>query len=1009
MAVTDISRRSLSTADARLPVHSFGRRGTPRFLTVTEAFYYHAVAHPETLAAQDLSSSKGPVHITYQDLAVRSSRLASKLRQLGVSPGDRVPLVVKRGINMLVSILAVLSCGAQYVPLDGGVVPDTTLRFVIEQTGGQSGVVLALSSTKHRLSEYSAVKVVVVDDPETLDETAEKPIGRYLNLAKPGNGCYIIYTSGTTGTPKGVDVTHNNVTNLVCQSPGDLGITTGMKVGQTLNISFDMAAWEVLGCLCNGGTLVLRGSDWKAAIREIEVLICTPSILAKYDPLDYPLIKTVATAGEPSSQRLADAWALSKTYYNCCGPTETTIVNTMHRHVSGRPLTIGKPTPNNNVYILNEDGEPIPEGEAGVMWAGGLGVSNGYVKLPEKTAEKYKLDEFAGSTSAMYNTGDLGRWLADGSIEILGRCDDQIKLKGFRIELDGVTASLNACPVVDRAVVILADGELQAFVTPVHCDIAVAKKHMERCQPYYAVPTKFHVLDALPLTLNGKIDKKTLKASLHRASEDSRTGSDTTADSIIKPGDVVLTEKKLDTVPISPSSSSLAASDELKVDLEAAVPDKLQGKRQRGVRHRVLIVYRRLFTFIGLINIAGAIAIILTGFPREWLGIATAMNLTLAVLMRQAFVINALYTVTCNVPKSWPLWIRVRAARIFHFGGVHSAAGVSAALWLLANNIGDAVCMTSGNCSGHWGQLSLASKIVSWVLTAGFVAMLVMAYPTIRKQYHDFFERTHRFVGWSMLAVFWAQVVLTTNDIRGDVPLGLACVRTPPFWLLIVATLSIASSWFWLRKVPVDSEVLSNHAIRLHFNYTVPVNGSFTRISYKPLTEWHSFATVPAPRAENGRDAGYSLVVSNAGDWTKKTIQEPPTHLWVRDVPTCGVMRIATLFNRIVLVGTGSGIGPLLGHIQNQSCPTQLIWSTPRPEATFGTGLCNAIKKHVPDAIIHDTKIHGRPDLVKMAFNLYKSFGAEAVIIIANEKITKKVVYGLETRGVPAYGAIWDS
>jgi hypothetical protein len=704
---------------------------------------------------------------------------------------------------------------------------------------------------------------------------------------------------------------------------------------------------------------------------------------------------------------------MNKTYYNCCGPTETTIVNTMHRHVAGGPLTIGKPTPGNNVYILSEDGAPVAEGEPGVMWAGGLGVSNGYVKLPEKTAEKYRLDEFAGSTSAMYDTGDLGRWLSDGSIDILGRCDDQIKLKGFRIELDGVTASLNACPAVDRAAVILFEGELHAFVTPLACEPAAARAHMERCQPYYAVPSHFHPLDALPLTLNGKIDKKTLRTSLEqqrRQSLESGTTDDTAVASIVRPKAAALNEKTLESVvPSSPSSSSLDTDGFGKADLEAAIPDKTHGKRRRGILHRVLIVYRQLFTVIALVNIGAALAVVFTGFPREWLGNVTAMNLTLAVLMRQEFVVNSLYTITCSVPKSWPLWIRTRCARIFHFGGVHSAAGVGAAFWLLANNLGDAACMATGRCSGTWGRLSLAAQIVSWILTGGFVVLLALAYPTVRKHHHDLFERTHRFIGWSMLAMFWVQVVLTANDNRGEMSLGDACVRSPPFWLLVVATLSVASSWFWLRKVPVDAEVLSDHAVRLHFNYTVPVNGSFTRISHKPLVEWHSFATVPAPHAVEGRDAGYSLVVSNAGDWTKDIIRNPPTHLWVRGVPTCGVMRIATLFKRVVLVGTGSGIGPLLGHIQNQSCPTQLIWSTPRPEATFGKPLCNAIKKHVPDAVIHDTKILGRPDLTKMAYNMAKNFGAEAVIIIANEKITKKVVYGLMTRGIPAYGAIWDS
>ncbi|KFA68354.1 hypothetical protein S40285_02485 [Stachybotrys chlorohalonatus IBT 40285] len=996
--------KRLPYGKSALPSFTFGQQTTPTFQTVVEAFAHHVERSPHTLAAIDLTS--GSKEITYRDLSSRSQHLAYKLRQQGVRPGMRVPLVVKRGIDMLVGITAILACGSQYVPLDGGVVPDSTLRFVVEQTAADSGVVLVLKSTKHRFEGWGSVKTVCIDEVDHDEESGLDATEEIV--VKPDHGCYVIYTSGTTGTPKGVDVTHANVVNLVSQAPGDLGITTGTRVGQLLNISFDMAAWEMLACLCNGGTLVLRGSDWRAALSEIEVLICTPSILAKYDPQDFPKIKVVATAGEPSSPRLADAWAASKTYYNCCGPTETTIVNTMHRHVAGEPLTIGKPTPNNNVYILDENNVPVAAGEAGVMWAGGSGVSRGYIGLPEKTAVRYKPDPFTDDKSVMYNTGDLGRWTADGSIDILGRVDDQVKIKGFRVELDGVATSLSTCSGVDRAAALLHNGEIHAFIAPSTCDVGLIKTHMKLCQPYYAAPSRYHLMPALPLTANGKIDKQLLRTMIRRPSDASSQESQETVSVTKSNADTNVTQ-----VSSASSCSSLPLSVEKaqQVDLEAAVPDKKLSKHPRNIRHRVLIVYRRLFSIIGLINIGAAIAVLLTGTPRDWVATVTAMNLTVAVLARQEFVINALYTITCSVPTSWPLWLRVRCARIFHLGGVHSGAAVSAALWLLAGNIGDLACMLTDECSGFWGQQSIASKVVSWLLAAGFVAMLVMAYPTIRKQYHDQFEKTHRFVGWTMLALFWVSTVLAANDSRGELPLGTACLQTPSLWLLVVATLSIASSWFWLRKVSVDAEVLSNHAVRLHFDYTVPVNGSFTRVSHKPLMEWHSFATVPAPRPENGRPAGYSLVVSNAGDWTRTTIQQPPKHIWVRGVPTCGVMRIATLFNRVVLIATGSGIGPVLGHIQESTerTPTQLIWSTKDPEQTFGEELCNTIRSKVPDAVIWDTKSQGRPDLVKMGYNLAKSFEAEAVIIIANEKITKKVVYGLETRGVPAYGAIWDS
>ncbi|KAL8393859.1 hypothetical protein RB595_003566 [Gaeumannomyces hyphopodioides] len=986
------------------------------FPTVTAAFFHHAQTHPHALAARDLSSLRkgGPAairEVDYATLASRSRRLAHRLRKLGVRPGDRVPVVVKRGVEMLVGILAVLACGAQYVPLDGGVVPDSTLAFVLEQAGapGRQTVAVCLASTEYRVQavrQDCLTVVIPADDADAHEaDEYEKAADEFVDLATPDHGCYVIYTSGTTGTPKGVDVTHRNVTNLLCLSPGGLEIQPGMRVGQVLNISFDMAAWEILGCLCNGGTLVLRGSDWLPTIREVDVLICTPSILSKYDPLSFPNIKMVATAGEPSNQRLADLWATHGTYYNCCGPTETTIVNTMEKHVPGAPLSIGAPTPNNSVYILDDNLEPVALGSPGVMWAGGLGVSRGYVGLPDKTAERYLWDKFARDGSVMYNTGDLGRWNPDGTIDILGRVDDQIKIKGFRVELDGVSASLLSAPGVTQAVALLVGREIHGFLAPASCDMAKVKEHMAKRQPYYAVPTKFHLLDDLPHTANGKLDKRALRSLASAERSLLSSGSETALSETI-------------TGTTSSSASSIEKEQEQEQaqkspDLSQPLPEKKRPKTQRNLIYRIFIVYRFLFSVVGVANIAALVCILALGVDRQWLGTMTAINLVVAVLVRQDHVINALYSICCSVPKSWPLAIRARAAKIYHLGGVHSSAAFCSGAWLLASNLSGVVCSVT-ECSAAAGPApSIATAVLSWLLTGLYCVMFVFAYPTMRKKYHDRFERVHRFVGWTMLGLFWAQTVVGAADAaaasQGTLSLGQACLRSPALWMLVVATVSIALSWTHLRKVKVESEVLSDHAVRLHFDYTVPVNGSFTRVSVRPLVEWHSFATVPAPTAEKGRAAGYSLVVSNAGDWTRDVIRNPRSELWVRSVPTCGVMRIATLFNRVVVVGTGSGIGPLLGHIQQPSCPTALIWSTPNPEKTFGTGLMDAIRRTIPDAVIHDTRVLGRPDLVAMSYNLVRSFGAEAVIIIANEKITKKVVYGLETRGVPAYGAIWDS
>ncbi|OAQ95728.1 hypothetical protein LLEC1_02836 [Akanthomyces lecanii] len=983
--------KSTNMAQNKMPF-SFGPSTKLPFHTTTAALAHFSLSNPSLVAVHDLSAGV-PRQLTYGELAVKAQALAWHLRSIGVTPGQRIPLVVKRSCEMVVGLWAILLCGAQYVPLDGGVVPDSTLRHVLHESGGN--VLVCTSTTEARIrSLFPDADAVNVD--ECVGSEAMQAAGReWIDLATPASGCYVIYTSGTTGKPKGVDVTHHNVANLVCQYPGNLGVSPGTRVGQVLNISFDMAAWEIFTCLCNGGTLVIRGSNWEATMSQIDVLICTPSILSKYPPHQYPRIRVAATAGEPTTQPLADLWATEAEYWNCCGPTETTIVNTMSKHVAGQPLNIGKPTPNNNVYILDDQMQPVGPGQTGVMWAGGSGVTRGYVGLEQKTKESYLLDPFANDGSRMYRTGDLGQWDPSGNILILGRCDDQIKIKGFRVELDGISSALLAAPGVSQAVALFLDGQIHAFVSPLSQDEERIFACVAERQPYYAIPSAIHQLAAFPVTANGKTDKKALRSLFENE--------------LCKPPVLKRVESDCGTLveTRSLSSGSTVFSEKGDLDLELAVPEKKLPQPFRGLAYRILIIYRTLFSFVVLIN-AGVLALLLAfHVDLQFLKVVAAANLTLAVLIRQDAVINVLYTICCSVPKAAPLWIRRRCAKIYHLGGVHSAAGICSTVWLLGSNISSTMSYLRDQESPD----SMAAILVSWMICALCCTMIGFAYPTFRKRYHNTFEQSHRFLGWTVLLLFWVKTVLNAKDTaRSGQDIGTILVRSPGFWLLVVATCSVASSWLFLRKVPVETIPLSDHAAVLNFKYTVPVNGSFTRISTRPLLEWHSFATIPQPRpTELCSEKGYSLVVSNAGDWTKSCIQNAPRHVWVRGLPTCGVMRIATLFNRVVVIATGSGIGPLLGHIQNPSCKTQLIWSTKNPEKTFGKAMLNSIHETIPDAIIHDTATQGRPDLTKMGYNLAVSFGAEAVIIIANEKITKKIVYGLETRGIPAYGAIWDS
>lgn len=319
------------------------------------------------------------------------------------------------------------------------------------------------------------------------------------------------------------------------------------------------------------------------------------------------------------------------------------------------------------------------------------------------------------------------------------------------------------------------------------------------------------------------------------------------------------------------------------------VPDKRYPRLFRGLRLRIFIIYRRLFSFVWLANLVTLICILaIPSIGRQWITTVSYINLTIAVLIRQDFIINALYTICCAAAKSWPLAIRIRLAKIYHFGGVHSGAASAAVCWFIGS-LGYNIKCAVGTCSLA-SKPSVASIVLGFIVLALLLSMIIFAYPPFRKKSHNTFEQIHRFSGWTAVAIIWAQTVVSVRDQQlAATPaetLGSAVLRSPLIWMMVAITISIAFSWFWLREVPVDAEVLSDHAIRLHLNYAVPVNGSFARFSERPLLEWHSFATIAAPEAVNGHPRGFSIVVSRAGDWTSRQIERPPTKLWTRGVPS---------------------------------------------------------------------------------------------------------------------------
>lgn len=609
--------------------------------------------------------------------------------------------------------------------------------------------------------------------------------------------------------------------------------------------------------------------------------------------------------------------------------------------------------------------------------------------------------------------------------------------------MDGVSATIEKFDGVSRAAALKIDNGLHAFYATskgiVETDLVAAVKF---ALPYYSVPTAWHYVNAIPLTANGKVDRKELRDIAAESGDKADSPMVTTLAKVASkisaadlneasatqlPAMGLNLDKKPDVaereVSTPSSASSKSFSDVEKgspitetSDSEFDVPDALPEKRgmhgERWLRHRAFILYRKFFSVIALVNLAVACFILYRKIALGQrvladLATATASNLCVAVLMRSEPVVNLLFTVFCSVPTYFPLAIRRQCARIFHIGGIHSGCAIAATVFFTIFTITATVEVAT---AAPQGGVSTAVLVLSWMVMTLLIAIGSLSHPAIRVKHHDIWEMSHRFGGWTALILIWVQTALATKDLNPGIATSTAYLNSPPIWLLSIISAAIIFPWLHLRKVPVRSEVLSNHAVRLWFDYTTPVVGTAVRLAERPLVDWHGFATITNPKtAANPNATGFSLIVSRAGDFTGRTIERAPTHIWVRGIPTCGVLRIATLFKSVVLVATGSGIGPCLAVILAKKVPARILWTAPNPEQTFGKEIVDSVLDTDPNAVIHNTRTMGKPNMSLMAYKMWKESGAEAVCIISNKKFTQKVVYDMEARGIPAFGAIFDS
>lgn len=484
-----------------------------------------------------------------------------------------------------------------------------------------------------------------------------------------------------------------------------------------------------------------------------------------------------------------------------------------------------------------------------------------------------------------------------------------------------------------------------------------------------------------------------------------------------------------------------------------SLPDKKASRPYRYLRWNFGSVYRRIFTLAFLGNIA-ALAVLLTrnviggpGLTYQGASTAVSTNLLVAMLVRNEHIVNAIFTVFGTWPKRLPLTARHLFAKVYSYGGIHSGCSVAATFWYITFLVLSTMEYTNSGVSLLRGYTLLFGYMIALLL----VLMVVFAHPFMRERIHNWFEGVHRYMGWSIVLLFWVQIFLLVADtaVTTHVHYGMALVATPSFWIIICITLLVIYPWTHLRLREVEAEPLSNHCVKLNFKYADVEYGQTVRLTDAPLRETHAFAVIPNPPAppppqprvlcsrcrrcsvsssdsegamtaekepiktqglSNAGKKGFSVVVSRAGDWTQRMIDHPPTKIYTRGLPQFGVLRVAGLFEPCLIIATGSGIGPCLSlFVQKPDHPVRIIWSTPNPVETYGQAVIDTILRADPSALIIDTKQTGRPDLVKIAYGVWKKNGCEAAVIISNKKVTNKVVYGLESRGVRIYGAIFDS
>ncbi|WP_186128065.1 non-ribosomal peptide synthetase [Burkholderia gladioli] len=529
-----IERIDLLDADERrllLQTWNATEADYPRHRCVHELVEDRAGHMPEAIALV-----AGDEQLSYGELNARANRLARYLVKLGVGPDIPVAVCVERSVAMVVALLAVFKAGGAYLSIDPAY-SSARLAHILDDAAPP--VMLADAVGREVLGEARLAKHVMVDlsvSSAPWDELASDDLPpRSLGLDS-SHLAYVIYTSGSTGTPKGVMVEHRQLANLVTWHIDRFELRAGSRVPATASLAFDASVWELWPVLCAGASLLLPppglSSDaaallnwWRQQSMDCAFLVTPLALLAMQSELP-PGLKSLLIGGDRVTS-LPSGLPPSLRIVNNYGPTETTVVATsgeIEPSAGDAVYPIGKPIANTRIYLLDENQALVPLGAVGELYIGGAGVARGYLNRPDLTAQRFLADPFAraeGDAEArMYRTGDLARYQPDGNIVFLGRNDEQVKVRGFRVEPGEIEAQLATHEAVREAIVVArqdpaGNARLLAYVSlqdaaPCAELVRDLREHLAARLPEYMVPAAFVVLDALPLTPNGKVDRRAL-------------------------------------------------------------------------------------------------------------------------------------------------------------------------------------------------------------------------------------------------------------------------------------------------------------------------------------------------------------------------------------------------------------------------------------------------------------------------------------------------------------------